>query len=424
MATTGKIIEVLFENAIETHEEQMQMLDLVTVFKPDSANMQNANNFVWRPVQQNRPTFTGWDMTGNETDIIQETYPAVLGLPTNDIYEQRADAMRDMRFWEDAGRESGKKQATTLNKAIADMVVNTGSCFYQTNAVSGFDAIGESNVILKERQSAKDMAYVMMNDRDAFKYAKDLAGRETVKGRPESSWSTGQIGSKVATMDIFEGSFLPTVPGGAITATTTTAAVSLAPEGGTVDPVTGATTNVDYRSGTIPVLASAAYAVGDWVQFENTSVPVESIGLSDKSPTGTPMTFKIVSIPNGTSLEVFPKPIALDDAALSTLEKAYANINTQITSGATVVKVNTTASARANIFWSKDSIEVTGGDVPVDLLQQFGGMKVISHTMSNGQRMYMAYDGDIRKMTFVCRMFTWWAVTNKNPSANGTFTTF
>ena len=71
MASTGKIVEVLFEKALETYEHQMQMLPLVDTFKPDSGNMQNSGNYVWRPVQQHRPIIEGWDLTGQETDIIE-----------------------------------------------------------------------------------------------------------------------------------------------------------------------------------------------------------------------------------------------------------------------------------------------------------------------------------------------------------------
>ena len=424
MATTGKLMEVLFEKTIETYEHQMQMLDLVTVFKPNSGTLQNAGNTIWRPVQQHAPIISGFDLTGLETDIIEETYPAALGTPANDFFKQRVDDLRDQQFWERRGEQSGMRQATELNKALAQMVVNTGSIFYRSNATSGFDFIAEAQATLNERQKLDEMRYYVLNDRDMLKFGKDLASRETLKGRPTDTWATGQIGSGVAGFDVYSGSFVPTITGGAITATTATANVSEAPEGGTVNTATNTVTNVDYRVGTIPVTASAAYAVGDRVQFENTAVPVESIGMADKNASGQPMTFIITAIPGGTSIEVYPKPIALDDAALSVLEKAYANINTQILSGATVVKLNTDASKKANIFWCKNSIEVTGGDAPIGLLNEFGGMKVIDHTMSNGQTMYLAYDGDITTLDFRCRLFTWYGVTNADPSANGIAVTF
>lgn len=425
MAATGKIAEVLFEKTIETYEHQMQMLDLVSVFKPNSADMQNAGNAIWRPVQQHAPIIDGWNLTGLETDIIEETYPAILGTPKNDFFEQRADDMRDTQFWERRGEQSGKRQATELNKSIAQLVADTGSLYYRTNATSGYNAIAQAQAILNERQKlADDNRFLVLNDRDNLTYGQDLAGKATLQGRPEETWKTGQIGRNVANFDVYSGSFMPTLDGGADPGTTTTAAVSEKPEGGTVNTSTGIVTNVDYRVGSIPVVATAGYTIGDRVKFTNAGTDVQSIGLADKNPSGQAMTFVITEITDATNVKVFPKPIALDDAALSPIEVAYSNINTQITNGAVMSRVNTDTSAKTNIFWCKSSIEVTGGDAPLSLLTEFSGMKVISHTMKNGQTMYMAYDGDLAKLTFRCRLFTWYAVTNADPSANGVFVTF
>ena len=428
MASTGKIAEVLFEQTLETYEHQMQMLDLVDIFKPNEADMQNAGDVMWRPVQQHAPVIEGWDLTGQETDIIEETYPAFLGNPQNDFIEQRADDLRDMRFWERRGQQSGRRQATELNKRIAALIANTGSLFYRSDVVSGYDFIAEAQALMNERQiPSEDMRYFMLNDRDQLKFAKDLAGRQTLQGRPESTWNTGQIGQNVAEFDVYTGSFLPNIVGGTAVATTTTADVSDKPEGGAVDNNTNTVTNVDYRiSSDIAVTDSSTYTVGDVIKFDNGGTDVQSVGLADKNPSGQAMTFRVVGVDVGgaNTLRVFPKPIAADDGLLTDLEKAYANIDTKILSGANVTPLNTDPSAKANIFWCDNSVEVTGGDAPIELLNEFGGMKVISSTMKNGQKMYMAYDGDIAKLTFRCRLFTWYGLTNKNPSANGVALTF
>lgn len=422
--STGKIVEMLFEKALDTFEHQTQMLDLVNHFEPNAGDMQNSSNFVWRPVQQYAPIISGWDLTGEETDIIEETYPAILGTPSNDFIEQRADDLRDMRFWERRGEQSGLRQATELNKSIAALIKDTGSLFYRSNATSGYDFIAEAQAILNERQAAQDQRYFMLNDRDNLKFGADLAARQTLQGRPEDTWKSGQIGQNIAEFDVFTGSFLPNLDGGANPATTVTGAQSFEPSGGSVNATTGVVTNVDYRVANIVVADSSGYTVGDRVTFSNAGTPVQSLGLADKNPTGQPMTFVIVTVVDGTHVEVFPKPIAADDAGLTSLQKAYANINTQIGNGATMDRVNIDTSAKVNAFWCKNSIEVIGGDAPLQLLSEFGGMEVISSTMKNGQKMYMAYDGDLAKLTFRCRLFTWYGLTNANPSANGVAITY
>jgi len=420
MANTGKIAEVFFENAIETYEHQMQLVNNVSYFEPDAATMQNANNFVWRPVQHHAPIIEGWDLTGQEQEIIEETYPAILGMPKNDLVRQRADNVRDITFWERRGKTSGMQQATELNQTIAEAIRTQGSLFYRSNTSNGYEFIGEAQAIMNERQGMNMGRHFVLNDRDTLRFAAELSNRETVKGRPETAWQMGQIGSQVAQFDVYTGSYLPNLAGGAApSGVTVTGAQSFAPEGGSVNATTGVVTNVDYRSATIPVSDTSDFSVGDKITFSNSGAPVESVGLADKTETGQAMTFTIVALPSATQMTVYPKPIAVGDSNLTTTQEAYANINTQILNGATVTRVNTDASAKTNLFWDMDAVEVLGGNIPADLFQQFDGMKVIPHTLSNGLNMYMIFDADMTTMNFRYRCFIWYGITIKDPSRCG-----
>lgn len=418
--STGKIAEVLFDKTMETYEHQMQLLPLCTFEQPDGGTQQNAGNVIWKPVQQHAPVISGWDMTGQETGIIEETYPCILGTPKNDFVQQRADDLRDMRFWERRGEQSGRRQATELNKSIAAAVATQGSLFYRSNVTNGYAFIGQAQAIMNERQSMDSGRCFVLNDRDTLTFATDLSGRETMNGRPEAAYAKGQIGMNVAEFDVYTGSFLPNLAGGASPAATVTGDQSFAPEAGSVDTSTGIVTNVDYRTASIPVSDSSSYNVGDKV----TIGAVQSVGLADKTATGQLMTFTVVAKPDATTLTIYPKPIAADDAALSTLEKAYANINTKILDTNVVARLNTDATNKTNLFWDKSAVEVTGGNIPASLFKQYDGMKVISDTMSNGQPLYMVYDGDIATMNFRYRLFTWYGVTIANPQACGVAVTY
>jgi len=408
----GKIAEVMFESVLDTYEDQTMLVDKTQVFTPESGTMQNAGNVIWRPVEQHAPIIEGFDLTGQEQGIIEETYPAFLGTPKNDFVSQRVDDLRDMTFWKRRGQVAGRQQATELNKSIAQLVNTSGSMYYESNAASGFDFISEGQALMNERQGLKTDRCYILNDRSTQKFGTDLAGRQTLQGRPADTWTTGQIGSNIAEFDVYTGSFLPQVAASS-GSTTTTATFSGKPEGGGVS-ASFIVTNVDYRTADIAVTASAGFAVGDKVTFSN----VNAVGLADKTDTGILMTFTVVGIPNGTSVTIFPKPIALDDAGLNITEKAYANVNTQIVSGATMGAVNTTGG-RSNLFYDNDAIEVLGGDVPMQLMGEFDGMKVISETMSNGLNMYMVYDSRLDDLRLRYRLFTWYGLTAKDPSRMG-----
>ena len=422
--STGKVAEIMFEKALDTHEHQMDMLNMTNFHQPEGGSMQNTGNFIWYPIEQHAPVISGWDLSGQETGIIEETYPALLGTPSNDYVKMRADDMRTTRYWENRGNESGKKQASVLNKAIAEAIATQGSMFYRSNVTSGYEFIAEAQAIMNERQGKSTQRYYLLNDRDTLLFAKDLAARQTLQGKPAETWKTGQIGQNIAEFDVFTGSFLPNITGAADPAVTVTGDQAFVPVGGTVNATTGVVTNVDYREASLVVNNSALMAVGDKFQLENTAVEIQSIGLADKTPSGQAMTFSVIELTDGTHIKIYPKPIAADQAGITVLEAAYANIHTAILGAATITRLNIDASNKTNLFWDKSAVEVIGGSIPAELFKQYDGMKVITDTMSNGLNLYLVYDGNIDTMTFRFRLFTWYGITIKNPGNCGVAVTF
>ncbi len=423
--SSAKIIEVVFESAIETYEAQKQLLPLCTFQEPDPARMQNSGNTIWQIVQQHRPVLTGWDLSGQAQGIIEESCPFVLEDPRNDLIQLRADDVRDMGFWTRAGIQSGDQQATDLNSRIANAVALQGSLFYRSNTASGFTFLANGQT----QQDARQLSRVggrnfVLNSIDSQKFANELSGRQTLQGRPEATWVNGQIGKNIAEYDVYVGSYLPALVGGANPAATVTGNQSFVPVGGVVDTVTNSVTNTDYRSAIIPISDSSNYNVGDKVVFTNTATTVKAIGLASKNDTTQAMTFSVTQIIDGTHIRVFPKPIAYDDPALTSLQQAYANIDTQILNGATVDRLNTDASAKTNLFWAKEAVTVTGGTIPAQLFAKFAGKQVVTKKLSNGLTMYMVYDGDPTTMNFTMRIFTWAGITVNQPQNAGVAVTY
>ena len=422
--STGKVAEVMFDKFKETYEHQQTLLDLVDFHEPPAGSMQNSGNVIWYPVQQHAPIITGWDITGTETGIIEETYPAVLGTPNNDFVQMRADDLRDMRFWERRAEQTGKRQASQLNTDIAAAIATQGSLYYRSNATSGYEFIAEAQAIMNERQLNQTQRFFCINDRDNLTFGTDLAARQTLQGRAAEVWKNGQIGRNIAGFDVYTGSFLPNITGAADPVVTVTGAQAFVPSGGTVNATTRVVTNVDYREASLVVNNSALMAVGDKFTLQNTAVNVQSIGMGDKNPTGQAMTFTVIELTDATHIKIYPKPIAADQAGITTLEAAYANIHTAILNAATVTRLNIDASKKANLFWDKSAIEVIGGTIPGELFKQYDGMRVVTDTMKNGLRLYMVYDGDIATMTFRFRLFTWYGITVSGPANCGAAVTF
>jgi len=119
------------------------------------------------------------------------------------------------------------------------------------------------------------------------------------------------------------------------------------------------------------------------------------------------------------TITVYPRPIALTDSALTADEKAYANISTQIASGAVPVRMNTDTLVQTNSFWANDSVEIIAGSAAWDSVSALAGWKSMSETLDNGMQITMAYDGSIETMDLKVRVFNWYGVTNRDPSRNG-----
>jgi len=428
--TATKIVAEYMGKAIETFESQDTLLSRVKVINDiDPAKMENGNNTIWRRVVQQGASIDGWDLTGLETGITSQGYYAYLGTPENTFVGLRADDLRDMSYIRDQAAVDGEKRASVLNKRINDTIRTTGSMYYRSAATDGFDFISTAQAGLDKRQSRTPDRYVALNDTHNRIFGSSLASRQTLQGQPDKTYQSGDLYKSIAGFDIIKSSSIGQLTGGAAIGTTVTANVSLAPLGGTAtNPGLAvaqlSVVNNDYRYGTIPVTASASYNVGDRVKFTNGSADVLAVGRDDKTVTDEAMTFVIVDKPNGTSVVVWPRPIAADDPALNAEQKAYANINTRILSAATMNRVNTDASTQPSLFWQKDSIEVLGGQVPMELLGQWGGMKVATERLSNGLYMYMLYDGNIANLQARWRMFIWYGVNNAKPADNGVLVKF
>lgn len=416
--TATKAAEIMMEVAVDTFTEQTSVLQLIKQVTVPPDVLQNTGNAVWRKVRQRSASLSGFDLSGQQQGIVSQAYQAVLGTPDNDLVELGIQDVRDESYFRDRGREAATQRATNLNANIANIIRSTGSLFYRSNATSGFNFVAQAKAAMDKRQVSKKDRYFILNDDHEFTFATDLAARQTLQGRPDETWKNGQIGKNIAGFDIYSSSSIGLLTGGA-TNTTVTGNQSFKPEGGSVTLSTGTVTNIDYRDAIVPVAATAAFAVGDRVNFTNGATTVKAVGLADKTVTNEAFTATVVEIISGTSVRIWPKPIAADDPALTPTEKAYANINTRILNAAVMTRVNTDASTQPSLFMQKDTIEVLSGDINLNMWTT-GGQKAIAQKIKGTNiTLYLLYDSDIVKASTSMRLFCWYGVNNANPSENG-----
>lgn len=411
--STGKIIVTLFDQVLKQMNDNDVYSRLITADSIAPDRMQNASNVYWRTVEQQRKAISGWDLTGLETGIIEQYYPLQLGTPTNDFMQIRVDDLRDKGFMNRAVNASASTLRSDLNKAIADLVASTGSLYYETNA-TGYNFVAEADTIMTERQANRDAgSSFFLAPRVAKVMASDLAGRDAPPtGLSLKMYQKSLINEDIAGFQVWRAPTYGTVAARA-NATTTTVASNVVEIPRGFQTSGGVNVNVDYRFGTISLTSGTNYNVGDVI----TIAGVNALGLKDKTNTNQLMTFKIIS-KNVNDIVVYPKPIAANQAGITTEQAAYANISTAILAGAVVSKVNATGG-QANSFWSNDSIEIVSGDAPLELLNEFDGMKVVSESLDSGVKLYMAYDAALATLNCRVRLFTWYGLCNCDPARNG-----
>ena len=160
------------------------------------------------------------------------------------------------------------------------------------------------------------------------------------------------------------------------------------------------------------VSATAGLKRGDKISFAG----VKYLSQMAKNVLTDDATFSITRVIDGTHIEITPKPIALDDTALTAEEKAYANVNTSLAASAPVTLLNI-ASTTANIGWADDSIRLLSQPIPVTH-ELFAGMKTQAFSIPGvGINGIFATQGDINTLTGLCRIAVWYSACAVRPEA-------
>ncbi|WP_275976613.1 P22 phage major capsid protein family protein, partial [Shigella flexneri] len=75
----GQLVTYALDEIIGTVQNLTPMASKVTKYPPPAESMQRSSNTVWMPVEQEAPTQTGWDLTGNATGILELSVKCNMG---------------------------------------------------------------------------------------------------------------------------------------------------------------------------------------------------------------------------------------------------------------------------------------------------------------------------------------------------------
>ena len=408
----GQLITYAVEEIVMTFEELYLLTNKVQHYQPNPGSMQRSSDIYWKPVQQHGHVIEGWDIDGQENDILELSISGSLDEPSNTYRTLRADDLRDETSYKrairaDAMRLAGDMESKGLTKAA------TFGSFCQTYSEDFGPETGEVPV-----WDALALAETRMFDTEMYTDAGTcsfLNGTTYVKGGKalvegaanrsnviqDEAYRNGKIQDQIAGFsEVYRHNKLINYPGALGAALTINGTVSLKPLANE-NLANGSKGNVDNRFGDITVTGStAAVVVGDKFKIAG----VKAISLGEKVVQDYDQTFTIAAI-NGQVLTVSPRPMAFDDASLTALEKEYTNIDTQITDLDALVYLNTT-TRKSNVVMTQDSMVLASSPIPFnhELFQDLNG-RAFQVGPING---FIGFESKLGTLTGFYRIAIWY----------------
>jgi hypothetical protein len=405
---------VAFEDILEGFNDALVLSRNVAVYNTDSAMMERTNNVIWRPQPYVAQSFDGTDMTSNFKDFTQLSVPATLGFNKSVPWVLTATELRDTLQEGRLGDSAKQKLASDINVAIMNVAANQGTLVIKrTTAASGFDDVAQAEAIMNEQGVQGFDRYMALSTRDYNGMASNLAGRQTLQGKPLTAYEKAYVGM-VASFDTYKLDYANRLTARAGLTVTVNGANQYYTPKATSTAGSGETANVDnrYQNLTIAV-GSGTVKVGDAF----TIAGVNAVHQITKGDTGQLKTFRITAIVSGAggSGVVQISPPIISGGGTTDAELQYKNVTATPANGAAITFLNT-VSAEVNPFWQKDALEILPGRyaVPSD-----AGAAVMRATTDQGFELVMQKQYDINTMKTKYRLDTLFGVVNKQPQMSG-----
>lgn len=405
---------VAFEDILEGFQDSLVLSRNVSVYNTDSTEMERANDTIWRPQPYIAQSFSGTDMTSNFKDFTQLAVPATLGFSKSVPWTLTAKELRDALQEGRLGDAAKQKLASDINVALMNVASQQGTLVVKrTAAASGFDDVAQADAIMNEQGVQSFDRYLALSTRDYNGMASNLAGRQTLNGKPLTAYDKAYVGM-VAGFETYKLDYANRLTAAAGVTVTVNGANQYYTPKATSTAGTGETQNVDnrYQNLTIAV-SSGTVKVGDCF----TIAGVNAVHHITKEDTGQLKTFRVTAIVSGSggSGVVQISPPIISGGGSTDAELEYKNVTATPANGAAITWLNTVA-ANVNPFWQKDALEILPGRyaVPTD-----AGTAVMRASTDQGIEIVMQKFYDINTMKTKYRLDTLFGVVNKQPEMSG-----
>lgn len=398
----GKEERVAFDAVLEGFEDALVASKNVNIYGTDGQLMERANDTIWRPqpyISVGQDRIVGSAVSAkNKTQL---SVPATLGYQPNDTFDLDALELRDALQEGRLGTASKNYLASRINSdVLAVATMQATVVITRTTAATGYDDVALADSAFNEQGVPGDDRFLMLNSRDYNNMASNLAARQTMTGLPEGAYKRSYIG-QVADFQTFKldsGRRIAAKAGTGLTMSTLVAGANYYVPVATRVAATGERSNVDNRYQTITVSATTNVAAGDCFIVDG----MEAVHHINKTATGQPKTFRVISVDSATTMTISPPMITNQGA--SDAEEQYQNCSVTAASATAAITFINYDAAGYNVFWRKPAIELLPGSYAVE---SDNGAAVMRAKTENGIEVVMTkrFDPDtfLTRFTFDSR---------------------
>ena len=395
----AKDLELMFENFVEGFDAACVISMEAKTSYPAPKAMQRSGDVFYKKQNYHAAVVTGLDVSAaSRTDIIERFVPTVYRSPDNVIYELDAKELRDPDHMRLMGNASATRLAAEVDKNLyAAVAANAAIVVKKVGALAWDDGAQAEALAVSRGITASDLK-LFMNPFDYKDVAKDLGNRAYLGDRNLSAYERSKV-PDIANFATFRTDNVANLAAiGTVTSTTVTANTSH-----TVTAMTG-DLPTDNRYGTLGVSGAniANIKNGDVFTIAN----VNAVHMIDKSDTGQPMTFRVISGGGTATLTVTPKIV---------ISGPYQNVTAQAAAGAALTFLNT-ATKPVNAFWAQGAVTLDYGrlEFPAGL-----GAEVMTATTKNGVPLVMVAQINAQTGKVFVRNTTLYAATVLDPEKVG-----
>ena len=413
---------VAFENILEGFNDALVMSRNVSVYNTDGSMMERTNDVIWRPQPYIATSINGaprTDISTSFVDFTQLAVPATLGFNKTVPFALDALELRDQLQEGRLGDSAKQKLASDINVAIMNVAAAQSTLVVtRSGSAGGYSDVAECDAVFNEQGVQMFDRYLALSSRSYNGMASDLAGRQTMTGKPTTAYERSFVGEvagfQTYKMDYANRILGNTTPVGDITIN---GANQYYTPRATSTAGTGETANVDnrYQSLNITLAAGAVVRVGDCFKLAS----VNALHHITKGDTGQAKTFRIISITSGGGTAgnntVVISPPIISAQGGTDAELQYKNVSATPANGSTVTILNVDA-ADINVFWQKDALEILPGRYAIPTN---AGVDVMRGTTDQGIELVMQKFYDINTAITKYRMDTFFGVVNKQPEMSG-----